>query len=314
MDRNELFARAAVVGKEKAAAAIAARESANQRRALALRAVSRPVSLQPRIVGVAQLSDAHAASAGFLVAAGDSWFDYPFHDILKILHDGYGYNVESTSHRGDPMEGMAYLGGQIDGLSRVFQKVVSQGAIPKAVLLSGGGDDIAGPQFGMLLNNRDSPIKGWSVDILEGVIEDRIAAAYVAMFNGIDALSDKYAHRTLPILVHGYDYPVPDGRGFLGGFGPLPGPWLQPGFREKNFEDLQETIMLMRDVIDRFNSMLIELAGMPEFAHVRYIDLRGVLKTDTTYKDWWGNELHPTEKGFEAVTARFASALQGLGG
>jgi hypothetical protein len=313
MDRDELFARAAAAGKEKAAAAIAARANASQRRAIALNALPRPVSLQSRVVGGAPLADAHAASAGFLVAAGDSWFDYPFHDILKILHDGYGYNIESTSHRGDPMEAMAYLGGQIDGLSRMFQKVISQGAIPKAVLLSGGGDDIAGPQFGMLLNNRDSPIKGWSVDVLKGVIEDRIAAAYVAMLNGIDALSNQYAHRTLPVLIHGYDYPVPDGRGFLGGFGPLPGPWLQPGFREKNFEDLQETILLMRDVIDRFNSMLVELAGMPEFAQVRYIDLRGVLKTDTTYKDWWANELHPTEQGFEAVTARFANALQALG-
>jgi hypothetical protein len=256
------------------------------------------------------LAEPHASSAGFLVAAGDSWFDYPFHDVLKILQDGYGYNVESTSHRGDPIESMAYLGGQIDGLSRMFQKVLAQGATPKAVLLSGGGDDIAGREFGMLLNNKNSAIGGWNSDVLRGVIEDRIASAYVAMFNGIDRLSTQYANRILPILVHGYDYPVPDGRGFLGGWGPLPGPWLQPGFREKNFDDLQETIGLMREAIDLFNAMLVELTAMPQFAHVHYVDLRGTLRTDDTYTDWWANELHPTEPGFEAVTARFAQVLE----
>jgi hypothetical protein len=314
MDRSELFARAAAIGRQKAEAAIAAREEAGQRRARALQSLVRPLSLQPRVVGAAVLPQAHAATAGFLVAAGDSWFDYPFHDVLKVLHDDFGYNVESTSHKGDPMESMAYLGGQIDGLSRMFEKVQAQGATPKAVLLSGGGDDIAGNEFGMLLNNKLSAIGGWNADVLKGVIEDRIAAAYGAMLIAIDELSNRYAHRTLPILIHGYDYPVPDGRGFLGGWGPLPGPWLQPGFREKNFNDLQEMIALMRQAIDQFNAMLQEVAGLPQFAHVRYVNLRGTLPTDATYKTWWANELHPTDQGFQAVTARFAQVLRTIPG
>jgi hypothetical protein len=310
MDQKELFARAAGIGRQKAEDAIAARQDARRRREHALEQARQRLSLQPRIVGAGPLTEAHAASAGFLVAAGDSWFDYPFHNILTILHDDYGYNFESTAHNGDPMEAIAYLGGQIDGLSRMFEKVIAEGAVPKAVLLSGGGDDIAGKEFGMLLNNKDSVAGGWNPDVLKGVIEDRIAAAYVAMLNGIDTLSNQFAQRVLPIIVHGYDYPVPDGRGFLGGFGPLPGPWLQPGFREKNFEDLQGTISLMHEAIDRFNTMLIELVALPQFAnHVHYIDLRYTLRTDSTYKDWWANELHPTEKGFEAVTAKFADLL-----
>ncbi len=314
MDRDHLFARAAEIGVQKAEAAITARQDADRRRALALNRVTRPLLLQPRVVGTAKLTEAHATSAGFLVAAGDSWFDYPFHDVLTILHDDYGYNIESTSHKGDPIESMAYLGGQIDGLSRMFQKALGQGATPKAVLLSGGGDDIAGNEFGMLLNNKNSAIGGWNSDVLKGVIQDRIAVAYVAMLNGIDRLSTQYVNRTLPILVHGYDYPVPDGRGFLGGWGPLPGPWLQRGFREKDFDDIQETIALMRDAIDLLNAMLLELTAMQQFAHVKYVNLRGTLRTDDTYKDWWANELHPTEQGFKAVTARFAQVLDAIPG
>ena len=45
------------------------------------------------------------------------------------------------------------------------------------------------------------------------------------------------------------------------------------------------------------------------FSHVRFVDLRGTLPGGSTYKDWWANELHPTEKGFEAVAARFADAI-----
>ena len=95
----------------------------------------------------------------------------------------------------------------------------------------------------------------------------------------------------------------------------MPGPWLEPGFREKFFTNLQHNVDLMRVVIDRFNVMLAELAADPQFNYVRYIDLRQTLSTDLTddkYKAWWGNELHPTEDGFEKVTAKFADMLSKL--
>lgn len=251
-------------------------------------------------------------TAGFLVAAGDSWFDYPFYDVLKLLEDDYGYNIESAAHRGDPIEMMAYFGGQLDKLARGLEKVIAQGAVPKAVLVSGGGDDIAGAEFGMLLNSDYSPIAGWNDEILDGVINKRISTAYVSLLTAIDQLcQDKLGH-SVPILVHGYDYPVPDGRGFLGGWGPLPGPWLEPGFREKDFNVLADRITLMRKAIDEFNDMLKEVITIPQFSHVHYVNLRNTLSTGADYKDWWGNELHPTERGFEAVTQKFAQVLNTL--
>src|SRR5579875_1471015 len=104
MDQVELFARAAAIGRQKADDAIAARQDARRRREEALSQANRRLPLQPRVVGAQPLIEAHAATLGFLVAAGDSWFDYPFHNILTILHDDYGYNYESTSHNGDPIE------------------------------------------------------------------------------------------------------------------------------------------------------------------------------------------------------------------
>ena len=53
---------------------------------------------------------------------------------------------------------------------------------------------------------------------------------------------------------------VPDGRGFLGGFAFLPGPWLQPGFRVKGHGDIDANVEVMEQLIDTFNAMLRQLA------------------------------------------------------
>ena len=52
-----------------------------------------------------------------LVAEGDSWFDYPWHDVLNFLEDDYNYSVESVAHHGDSIENMAYADGQLDGFA-----------------------------------------------------------------------------------------------------------------------------------------------------------------------------------------------------
>ena len=59
-----------------------------------------------------------AVSAGVLIAEGDSWFDYPFHDVLQMLEDDYLYDVESVAQKGDTVEDMAHSGCQFEEFSR----------------------------------------------------------------------------------------------------------------------------------------------------------------------------------------------------
>ncbi len=252
------------------------------------------------------------ATAGVLVAEGDSWFDYPFNDILSLLEDQHGYDVESVAHKGDRVEEMAYGGGQLDGLTRRLEKLLRQGIVPRAILLSGGGNDVAGDEFGMLLNHAGSAISGLNEQVVTGVIDQRVRLAYVTILNAITHVCQARLERTLPILVHGYDYPVPDGRGFLGGWWFLPGPWLEPGFREKGFTRLPARITLAKQLIDRFNVQVQGVASLSAFPHVTYVDLRGTLSIGADYRTWWDNELHPTRVGFERVTQRFADALAAL--
>ena len=62
-------------------------------------------------------------------------------------------------------------------------------------------------------------------------------------------------------------------------------------------------------LIDRFNMQLRDVAALADFSHVKYVNIRGTLSVGADYRTWWANELHPTLRGFERVTERFAAAL-----
>ncbi|RZK61596.1 MAG: hypothetical protein EOO59_04670 [Hymenobacter sp.] len=314
LSTTALTAKALGQGKQHATRALKRRNDAIETRQAAL--VARTQHLGAVALVAAPLPPAQLAalgsptSAGVLVAEGDSWFDYPLHDVLTLLEDAHGYEVESVAHRGDQVESMAYREGQLDDFIRRIDKVLRRGLIPHAILLSGGGNDIAGSEFYMLLDDARSAAPGLNAAVVDGVINQRIRLAYVAILSAVTRVCEQRLQRTIPILVHGYDYPVPDGRGFLGGWGPLPGPWLAPGFAAKGYGSLAVRKQLVKDLIDRFNEMLARVAALPAFAsHVRYVDLRGTLPTGADYREWWSNELHPSPGGFARVAERFAQVL-----
>ncbi len=254
-------------------------------------------------------------SPGILVAEGDSWFDYPMSDVLAELEDQHRWEVVSSAHKGDRVEEMAYDYAQLSNLERELRKLSQAGKTPRAFLLSGGGNDIAGEEFSMLLNHKRSGLPALNARVVSGLFEERLAAAIVSLASAVTALSETFFGAKLPILIHGYDRPVPDGRGFLGGFWFLPGPWLEPGFRRKGFSDLEETTGLMSELIDRFNEQLARIAGGLGLKHLHYIDLRGTLSNEVAgkkYRKSWANELHPTGPGFKAVADRVNTALSKL--
>lgn len=258
---------------------------------------------------------------GTLVAEGDSWFDYPFNDVLNALEDQHGFDVESVARRGDTLESMAYGsdGGrdgsaQLEAFTRRIGKVAQRGDRVVGVLVSGGGNDIAGAEFAMLLNHARSARRGLDARMVEAVVDQRLAEAYLVLLGAVTAVCRQMLGRPVPILLHGYGYAVPDGRGFAGGAWFLPGPWLAPGLAQKGYRPLEDGRPILVALIDRFNAMLQRVAATPGLGHVRYVDLRDALPSDPAqYRRWWANELHPTSRGFDAVAVRFAAALAGSG-
>jgi lysophospholipase L1-like esterase len=252
---------------------------------------------------------------GVLVAEGDSWFDYPFHDVLGILEDKHNFRVESIAHKGDTVEEMAYDDNQLDGLERKMQHLQTDARVPRAILLSGGGNDIAGDEFAVLLNHRSSALGTLNGKIIDGIINERLRFAVLSVIATVTRLSNLYFNRVTPIVIHGYGYPVPDGRGYLGGGWILPGPWLEPGFRRKGYLNLEENSVVMVDLIDAFNDMLATIPNEKGLAHVTYLDLRPALSNELdgrAYRRFWANELHPTKGGFQSVADEFSKVLLAL--
>jgi len=252
-------------------------------------------------------------SKGVLIAEGDSWFDYPRADILDNLEDEHGWEVDSVAHQGDTLESMAYDDRQLRNLAKAFERISASGRRPKAILLSGGGNDIAGAEFAIMLNHERSSLEPLNAEVLAGVIDTRLLDAAVALASGVTALTQRFfGGAPIPILIHGYDYPVPDGRGFMGGFAFLPGPWLLPGFDQKGYTNAAERLQLMHVLMDRYNAMLKKVPLAPGMGHVRYVKLLDMLTTGPGYKKDWANELHPTQDGFKKVAQEFDRILSAL--
>ncbi|MCA8832374.1 SGNH/GDSL hydrolase family protein [Hymenobacter pini] len=312
--KTSLAAAALAQGKQQArrvliqrTAALETRQQALEQRAqvAGLVAMTVPVLTPQRL---AQLGS--PVSAGVLIAEGDSWFDYPLTDVLTQLEDAHGYDVESVAHKGDRVESMAYDDGQLADFTRRLDKLLRRGVVPRAILLSGGGNDVAGAEFHMLLDHADSAAPGLNDDVVKGILHQRVYLAYLRILQAVTDVCRQRIGRVVPVLVHGYDYPVPDGRGYLGGWWLLPGPWLAPGFQAKGYANLAQRKQLAQELIDRFNDMLQTVAA--RFAHVHYVDLRQTLSTGADYEDWWANELHPTKAGFAKVAERFGTVLGAL--
>jgi len=167
----------------------------------------------------------------------------------------------------------------------------------------------------MLLNHVASGLPALNPGIVDSIIGERLMFAYGCLIGRATAAAKDLFGRRIPVLIHGYAHPVPDGRGFWGGGWFLPGPWLQPGFEQKGHADLPTNTDVMVDLIDRFNRMASTIPTLKGFEHVTYIDLRPELTNELAhhkYRSDWDNELHPTANGFEAVAAKFVTALRRL--
>jgi lysophospholipase L1-like esterase len=306
--------RAIQIGRSRAEEALSRRRKALAARRSALtRRVANVPAPKRSDLGHEPAPMLSSATAGLLVAEGDSWFDYPLSDVLQVLQDDHAYDVESVAHKGDRVEDMAYSDGQLDALARLIEKLVRKGETPQAILLSGGGNDVAGDEFGVLLDHARSLTPGLNRSVVDGVLHQRVAQAYIAILAAVTHLCEKLLARKVPIILHGYDYAVPDGRGFLGGWWVLPGPWLEPGFRAKGYGQMARRQQVVCALIDEFNDMLARLVAQPQFAHVHHLDLRGTLSfASGAYRKDWANELHPTHRGWRLVAEKFAEVLEGL--
>ncbi len=258
-----------------------------------------------------------------LLAQGDSWFDYPLGtDLIDCLHSQHDHGIVNIAVAGSTLNDEAYgpvpreMFGlpagplQSDDPSRIAELVHRIGQDkPQALLLSAGGNDVAGDQFFSLINNAESGLPEVNPLVLTGVLDQTFQAAYSFIVDHALAAA-KAANITMPIFVHGYDYPWPDGRGVVSFLGWKVGPWFDPTFNAKNYPnaspaDLQRRHQVVKPFIDALNTMQKGLETKYPGA-VFHVDLTNTLHVE----DDWVNELHPGNAGFAALAAKIDASLQ----
>jgi hypothetical protein len=194
-------------------------------------------------LGIPTISVAEAATTSKkyrLLADGDSWFDYPIgRDVLDYLNNYFQHPVTKLAKAGSTLNELVY------GPDKLFRSDPSQGktrltkVVEKlreqqfdAILFSGGGNDIAGPEFFSFINHAASELPNPNRSVLDGVVHGSFRKAYEDMIEVLLAEAQRQGIH-LPIFVHGYDYPWPDGRGAVA-LG-IVGPWFEETFRKKGF-------------------------------------------------------------------------------
>jgi lysophospholipase L1-like esterase len=253
-----------------------------------------------------------------LASIGDSWlFDAgsAWYCLVSSLRKE-GYDFKSFASHGRLLTAMA----SETRLRRAIRYLENPGARPpQALLIGGGGNDVAyedfatskpPPLFKMLV---PTPQPGQDPLIEAEVyqfIDVELFAVYSAM---IEALLNA---TTIPILIHAYDHPIPDGTGQH-----LGGPWLEPNFSQCGIDvatpaGLTLAAEIMRRLINRLNAMVARVAAAyPDRVH--HINLTGTLAAHygsaDNYKLLWANELHPNEQGFDILGMQIANKLKAIG-
>lgn len=247
-------------------------------------------------------------AAGLVVGIGDSWLDYFLDDILNQLQLS-GFDCRDVARAGSTLAEVAYTpGGQLDKLALLLQQL-PRGSQPVAIVLSGGGNDVVGDDgavLATLLNHRDSGLPALIDSQVEAIVDGQLRSALVTVLTQITAHCQTFLGAVVPIVLHGYGNPVPDGA-YLSF--PRRGPWLEPAFASRGWTELEANKSVMQTLIDRLNVMQRDTITDAAFAHVKHVDVRPALSSGADYKQHWKNELHPTRSGFAAVSELIAAAL-----
>ena len=256
------------------------------------------------LIGDFVASQSEHPSWPVVMSEGDSWFSYS--DVVGQLDDPKDTGVPKDQRAwsllrlekaGD--EVMTILSGAQRSKLRDF---FSRWQL-SALLFSGGGNDIIGPDLSPLL--RDFAPGASAADLVQfSRFERRLRQIQDCYRELLDLLTD--AGQTCRIFVNSYDYVVPSDEGAeLLGLIKVSGPWIKPALEEHGIpQSLHSEVV--RLLIDAFASAIDQIAAEPRGAgRIVRVETRGVVNGA------WKDEIHPDTKGAKRVAKAFETALKG---
>jgi hypothetical protein len=244
---------------------------------------------------VNQMADAR------VLFVGDSWFWYPLGNLPLAIGSSFpdlDFVVAGLNGSEAAEWGTRYRK-EIDYTFRMY----ASGA--QALMLSGGGNDIAG-MADFLKIVADDCSAATTVDACyraaqPGETIDRIMSGYRGVI-----LKFRARNPVGTVFTHNYDHAWPTGHGLFG-----PADWLkEPMDRARVPAELRRP--LLKDLLARLLGAQRQLALDPALTPVFNIASAGTLPEEAPNGgSWWANELHPTPAGFKRLASRvFVPALR----
>lgn len=246
-----------------------------------------------------------------VLAYGDSWFWYPSNNLL-IPINALWQGTRTLLAKGKNGAELRELVGGTPRLWRDFERAVRGYPTIRCLLLSAGGNDLAGLQHFAALLKTDctgattaddcfdpgDPAQGVERQPWRSLRE--VATNYQQLIDFVRGVRPE-----LPIVLQDYDFAIPTGIGFGGIKGGLfgLGDWLQQPMIERRVP-LALHNDVVRRVMDDFIAVLRALADPVQNRGVFLVETAGTLQPDE-----WANELHPTPEGFDRLAQKFAPLL-----
>ena len=230
-------------------------------------------------------------AVSILLAAGDSWFQYPIlvKDTLDHLYKLYA--IRSYAEAAHTLENYMKEREYLDGI---------KSEKPAIFLVSGGGNDILGSQFREFLNNKQTAGDNTPRRFLNQKFFDQLQNLenwYNEMFK---ELLTKYPD--LYIITQSYDYAIPVDTVAT----PKKVSWLGKYMIEKGMKNQQDREELLRYMVDQFNELLAKVIA-PYKKQIFYVDVRGL-----TPRNGWYDEIHPKDDDFKNIADKFVEIIESI--
>lgn len=240
-----------------------------------------------------------------LISEGDSWFSYA--DVIGRLDDPKDTALPKDQRAWSLLR-LEKAGDEVMTILSGAQRSKLRGYLKRwpldALLFSGGGNDIIGPDLLPLL--RDFTPGAMARDLVQFArFERRIRQIQDCYRELLDLLAD--AGQTCRVFVNSYDYVVPSDRGAELLFVKVSGPWIKPYLEERKIPaSLWPDVVAL--LIDAFVTALEQVAAEPRgVGRLVRVETRGLVRGD------WRDEIHPHGKGSRRVAKAFESALVAAG-
>jgi deferrochelatase/peroxidase EfeB/lysophospholipase L1-like esterase len=253
---------------------------------------------------------AKVGGAGTVLMVGDSWHQLMRGDQaqLALALKALGFAPRALSVPGAMLAGI-----RMHQLPRALREIESFGKTGRplqAIVFCGGGNDVTHNALEELLHPAGHPAGPLNDSAVQAKVRVGFRAEYTQMLRALVNACDRHLPAPVPIFVHGYDHPVPDGRRDTG----LGKPWLQSALVAQGHTDLAAGQLIMKTLIDELDGLQRDLAaaGSPFHGRIVHAPLVGVLSGELAgdaYRRDWRDELHATDAGMDKLARRLVEHM-----